>query len=375
MTDRLDPRTATGAMEARCEDERTTQENARRERELLARGDHGIEASVTMENVPNEGSDPLTKSRDLVRALNHLGSLERGELEERYGVAPELFAQFGLFPLTAPDEREPIWTRENPYGAVPITRGVGLDPKTGKPQLTRYPSGGLPRLFLVDLATEVLTAHRRGDEHPEVIDLTRTLNHYTTQRLGLRSGSQNRALLDQIVATARASISLSRIDTDAATGRRSAEVWDDDTPRVADKYKLWLPEQNALDGFEPFIKLTPAFVKLVVEERSVPVRRDLLAQLAGKPMAFDVMLWLGSVTYWLHRSGKREAFYDWPYLFALFTHDYARIDHFTAKWKAALAEAMRYYPEGRVEVVRGTRTRPGGVKVSRSPLLIEPKSR
>ncbi|HPY25044.1 MAG TPA: replication protein RepA [Mycobacterium sp.] len=315
-------------------------------------------------------ADSTNLPRDLVRALDHLGSLERGELEERYGVAPSLFAQFGLFPLTAPDEDKPLWTRRNPFGAVSITRGVALD-DDGNPALTRYPSGGLPRLFLVDLASEVLAAHRRGDEHPEVIDLGRTLTRYTTERLGLRKGSRNRAVLDQVTATARATITLTSTGTDERTGRRKAIAWD--APKVADRYELWLPEQDALSGFEPSITLSPAFVSLVLEGQRVPVRRDLLAQLAGKPMAFDVLLWLGGITYWLHRSGKPEAFFDWPYLFATFTHDYARVDHFTTKWKAALTDVMRYYPEGQVEIVRGARGRPGGVRVQRSPLLIEPR--
>ena len=308
--------------------------------------------------------------RDLVRALDHLGSLERGELEERYGVAPSLFAQFGLFPLTAPDEAAPMWSRRNPFGAVSITRGVAVDDE-GNPALTRYPSGGLPRLFLVDLASEVLAAHRRGDEQPEVIDLGRTLTRYTTERLGLRKGSRNRAVLDQVTATARATITLTTTGTDERKGRRKAIAWD--APKVADRYELWLPEQDALDGFEPSITLSPAFVALVLEGQRVPVRRDLLAQLAGKPMAFDVLLWLGGITYWLQRAGKPDAFFDWEYLYATFTHDYSTLNNFTIKWKAALTEVMRYYPEGRVEIVRGARGRPGGIRVMRSPLLIEPR--
>lgn len=308
--------------------------------------------------------------RDLVRALDHLGSLERGEVEERYGVAPSLFAQFGLFPLTAPDESKPMWTRRNPFGAVSITRGVAVDDE-GNPTLTRYPSGGLPRLFLVDLATEVLAAERRGDAHPEVIDLGRTLNRYTRERLGLRSGSRNRAVLNQVTATARATITLTTTGTDARTGRRKAIAWD--APKVADAYELWLPEQDALDGFEPSITLSPAFMKLVLEGRRVPVRRDLLAQLAGKPMAFDVLLWLGNITFWLYRANKADAFFEWDHLYATFTHDYSTENNFKIKWKAALTEVMRYYPEGRVEIVKGSRSAKGGVRVMRSPLLIEPR--
>lgn len=324
-----------------------------------------------MTKLPSNDGGLQRPSRDLVRALDHLSALEKGELEERYGVAPALFSQFGMFPLTPPDEAAPMWTRENPYGAVSITRGVTLDDKTGRPKLARYPSGGIPRLFLVDLATELRAALRRGDEHPEVIDLGRTLTRYTTERLGIRKGSQNRAVLDQIIATARATISLSWIESDAGTGLLSATV--KDAPRVADEYRLWLPKQEALDGFEPSITLSAGYVKPVEDGELVPVRRDLLAQIVGKPMAFDVMLWLGNVTYWLHRSGKREAFYDWPYLFAAFTHEYKTLNNFTIKLKAALTEAMRYYPDGRVEVVRGTRSKQGGIRVFRSPLLIEPK--
>lgn len=314
-------------------------------------------------------TEPLDLPRDLVRALDHLGSLERGELEERYGVAPSLFAHFGLFPLTAPDEAAPIWTRKNPFGAVSITRGVWMD-GTGAPTLTRYPSGGLPRLFLVDLASELLAANKRGEEHPEVIDLARTLNRYTTERLGLRPGSRNRAVLDQVIATARSTITFTHVEYDATTGRRKGSGHD---TKVADGFDLWLPEQEALDGFEPTITLSPGFKQLVLEGQNVPVRRDLLAQLAGKPMAFDILLWLGNVTYWLHRSGKPEAFFDWPYLFATFTHDYTRLDNFSTKWKAALTDAMRYYPNGNAELVRGARGRPGGVLIKRSPLLIEPR--
>lgn len=322
-----------------------------------------------MTKLPTSDDRLQHPSRDLVRALDHLGALERGEMEERYGVAPSLFAQFGLFPLTAPDETAPMWKRSSPFGEVVILRGAWMD-ATGSHYLTRYPSGGIPRLFLVDLATEVRNAARQGREHPEVVELTDTLNRYTTQRLGLRKGSRNRAVLEQVLATARATITFTRVEYDAEKGMRRASGRD---AKVADGFDLWLPEQDTLAGFEPTITLSHGFMQLVLGGQNVPVRRDLLAQLAGKPMAFDVLLWLGSITYWLHRSGKREAFYDWPYLFATFTHDYARLDNFTINWKAALAEAMRYYPEGRVEVVRGTRAKPGGIRVSRSPLLIEPK--
>lgn len=310
-------------------------------------------------------------SRDLVRALNHLAALERGEIEERYGVLPSVFTHFGMFPLTAPDEAEPVWKRKNTFGTVLITRGVVYD-EQGEPTLARYPSGGIPRLFLIDLASEILAAERRGEKHPGVIDLTDTLNRYTTQRLGLKAGSQNRAVLEQVTATARATISLSNVTPEKRGG---ALLKVRDMPRVADEYQLWIPDANTLGGLEPTITLTEGFVRLVLEDQRVPVRRDVLSKLAGKPMAFDALLWLGNATYSLHRSGKHDTFFDWPYLFATFTHEYARIDSFVTKFKAAITEALRYYPDCRVEIVRGNRAHPGGIRVSRSPLMIDPITR
>ena len=323
-----------------------------------------------MTNVPSNNSNPPQRpSRDLVRALDHLSALEKGEIEERYGVAPSLFARFGMFPLTPPDENAPMWTRRNPFGAVTITRGVQLD-EVGDPQLARYPFGGIPRLFLIDLVTEVSRAIKAGAEHPEVVDLTSTLNRYTTERLGLRKGSRNRAVLEQIVATARATITFSQIDTDAATGRRKATAWD--APKVADAYSVWLPNQNTLAGLEPSMTLSRGFMQMIENDDEIPVRRDLLARIAGKPMAFDALIWLAAVTFWLDISGKREAFFDWPYLFVAFTHEYTTLKNFTAALKVAVTEALRYYPDCRVELMRGTRAKPGGIRVSRSPLLIAP---
>lgn len=36
----------------------------------------------------------------------------------------------------------------------------------------------------------------------------------------------------------------------------------------------------------------------------------------------------------------------------MFTHEYRTLNNFTLKWRSALTEVMRYYPEGRLEIVK-----------------------
>ena len=103
------------------------------------------------------------------------------------------------------------------------------------------------------------------------------------------------------------------------------------------------------------------------------VSSTVLAQLAGKPMAYDVLLWLQNVVYALNRGNLPERFFSWPELFAATTHEYTRVNDFTTYWKRALTEALRYYQDAQVELVRGVRGKPGGVIVKRSPLLVPPK--
>ncbi|NKR14154.1 MULTISPECIES: hypothetical protein [unclassified Paenarthrobacter] len=180
--------------------------------------------------------------------------------------------------------------------------------------------------------------------------------------------------MEALESALSARVTFTRTEEDERDGKRGNWLHTMWVPQVATSLKLWVPSQSPLDGFEPYITLSTEFLQTALDDsRVLPTRLDMLAQLAGKPMAYDVLLWLQNVIYALHRGNLRERFFSWPELFAATTHEYTRVNDFTTYWKRALTEALRYYQDAQVELVRGVRGKPGGVIVKRSPLLVPPK--
>lgn len=325
-------------------------------------------------NTPDDsagGTDhnPLAIPRDQIRALNHQAAIERGEVDERFGVLPAMFARFSLFPLSRPNDDLPRWRHRNRWGSVSITRGIGADD-----EFTRYPFGGLARLFLVDVATEARRVHQNGGD-PSRLDLTDTLNSYV-RRLGVSDGgSQRRAVQEQLEAAARATVTFHTEQEAIKNGQRGKWMHTVDAPRVADGVSLWLPNQQPLEGFEPHLHLSKGWLDFILDDtHMVPVRRDLLTQLAGKPLAMDILTWMTSVIHTLHVQNRKEALFTWEQLSDQFTHEYAELRNFRNKWLAALKQARYYYPESQIEVAPDPHDRRKTIiRVERSPLLIDPK--
>lgn len=318
------------------------------------------------------GSEGVDLRQDAVRALNHHSAAEASPDAERFGVVLAQSAHFSLFPLTRP--KGTSWHRENPWGWISIQSGLVSTGKSGPPVEAALPGGGLPRLLLAHITTEARRIRDRGGD-PSRVDLTGSLRSMTTS-LGLKPGSQNRAVLDQLRATMSARITFTTEQADVRDGKKGKwqhTVW---LPSVARELSLWVPEQQPLDSFEPYITLTPEWLDLVLDDSKVlPARLDVLAQLAGKPMAFDVLTWLSNVTYALDQGRQASRIFYWPDLYQEFTHDYDRLTNFRAKWRAALVEALRYYPDAQVDPdhPHPTDQRQTVVKVTRSPLFIERK--
>ena len=318
------------------------------------------------------GSEGVDLRRDAVRALNHHTANESGPAPEDFGTQLAQAAHFSLFPLTRPKGRR--WTRHNPWGLISISAGDQLDPITGEVLDAPLPGGGLPRLLLAYITTEARRVASRGDD-PSRLDLTGSLRGLTTS-LGLKSGSQNRAVLDQLHATLTARLMFARQEETVRGGKRGKwqhSVW---LPQVAQSLSLWVPEQQPLDDFEPYITLSPEWLAMILDDsKVVPARLDVLAQLAGKPMAMDVLSWLANVTYALDQGRQQSRVFFWQDLYQEFTHDYERLVDFRKKWRAALVEALRYYPDAQVDPdhPHPTDQRQTVVKVTRSPLFIERK--
>lgn len=342
--------------------------------------------------------DPATVSnahisRDTARAVEHLSRLERGDELADFGVQPAMFAKFSLFPLSRPElDSAGRWVHSNQYGTVVIrpgdrepyrddalersssrgvaVRGAGNAISEPGSRVLPVPHGGLPRLLMVDIATEARRIAAAGGDASR-IDLSATLNAYATQRLGVAKGSRSRAVWKQMEALLKATITFSAHRT-YPDGKK--QVWQ--RLHVADELHLWVPgEGTPLAGFEPYIRLSRPFMDLLTGEQVHPVRRDLLAKLAGKPMAMDILTWLGGITWRLHVANRGYADFTWDDLYNTFTHDYRRND-FQKKWVASLSQALAYYPDAKVDAKvkdpsDGRRTL---LRVHRSPLLIDERS-
>jgi hypothetical protein len=311
---------------------------------------------------------PLEFSRDELRAIEHRRKLELGEQDEVFGTVFSQSAHFSYFPLARVQGAE--WVRKNAWGEIAIDAGRIAAP--GGSKRTGVPFGGLPRLLMAYITTEARRVNTAGGD-PSRLDLTESLNAMVRE-LGLAEGSRNRAVMEALESALSARVTFTRDEAGERDGQRGQwlhTVW---VPQIATSLKLWVPTQQPLDGFEPYITLSSEFLAMALDDtRVLPTRLDMLAQLAGKPMAYDVLLWLQNVVYALNRGNLPERFFSWPELFATTTHEYARVDSFVTYWKRALTEALRYYQDARVELVRGARGRPGGVIVKRSPLLVQPK--
>jgi hypothetical protein len=321
------------------------------------------------------GNDGLAIRRDAVRALNHHSAVELDPATERFGVILSQSAHFSMFPLARP--KGTTWTRENPWGWVSIQSGLINSGTNGAPVDAGLPAGGLPRLLLAYITTEARRIHKAGGD-PTHIDLTTSLRRMTTS-LGLKPGSRNRAVLDQLQATLSARVTFAPFKQSAVRAGKPGEwrhtAWQQS---IASSLSLWIPEQQPLNTFEPYITLSPEWLEHVLDDSKVlPARLDVLAQLAGKPMAFDVLTWLTNVTYSLARGRQTFKDFYWQDLAASFTHDYDRLTNFRMKWRAALVEALRYYPEAQVnpDYPHPTDKRQTVVRVIRAPLFIEPKRR
>lgn len=326
-------------------------------------------------SVPNQDhleqpgmDEPFQFSRDELRAIEHRRKLELGQQDEVFGTVFSQSAHFSYFPLAKVQGIE--WVRRNAWGEIAIDAGRIAAP--GGSKRTGVPFGGLPRLLMAYITTEARRVNTAGGD-PSRLDLTGSLNAMVRE-LGLSEGSRNKAVMEALESALSARVTFTRTEEDERDRQRGNwlhTVW---VPQVATSLKLWVPSQSPLDGFEPYITLSPEFLQTALDDSKVlPTRLDILAKLAGKPMAYDVLLWLQNVVYALHRSNAPERFFSWPDLFATTTHEYERVNDFATYWKRALTEARRYYPDVQVELVRGVRGKPGGVIVKRSPLLVQPK--
>lgn len=250
-------------------------------------------------------------------------------------------------PHSNPGER-PLWTRRNGNVALAIQPGINM--QTGKSY--GYPYGIIPRLLLFWITTEALRTKDRR------LELGHSLSGFMTA-LGLSSytggGKRGDAkrLRDQMERLFRSRFSLERYQADES---RSGKSWID--MQVAPQGDLWwsvrAPDQGALWG--SWIELGELFY-LAVTSAPVPVDMRALRALKRSPLALDLYAWLTFQAFRAHQS-NRSRFETWTQLHSHMGGDYADIENFRKKVKAALRKIRAVYPGLRL----GRRV--GGLEVS-----------
>ena len=236
-------------------------------------------------------------------------------------------------PHSNPGDR-PLWTRHN--GDITLAIQPGINIQTGKSY--GYPYGIIPRLLLFWITTEALRTKARR------LELGNSLSGFMTE-LGLSSytgrGKRGDAkrLRDQMERLFRSRFSLERYEADDA---RVGKSWID--MQVAPQGDLWwsvrAPDQGALWG--SWIELGELFY-IAITSAPVPVDMRALRALKRSPLALDLYAWLTFQAFRAHQSGKSR-FETWKQLHSHMGGDYANIDNFRTKVKAAMRKIRVVYP-------------------------------
>lgn len=228
----------------------------------------------------------------------------------------------------------PLWTRQN--GDVTLAIQPGMNIRTGKSY--GYPYGTIPRLLLFWITTEAVRVRDRR------LELGHSLNGFMAE-LGLNpdTGGGKRGdakrLRDQMERLFRSRFSLERFE---AHEEQVSNGWID--MQVAPKGQLWWsekqPDQGALWG--SWIELGEDFYRAITAA-PVPVDMRALRALKRSPLALDLYAWL---TYEAFRAqhSRRPRFESWAQMHGHMGGEYADVDNFRRKVKAALKKIRVVYP-------------------------------
>lgn len=252
----------------------------------------------------------------------------------------------------------PLWTRRN--GDVTLAIQPGMNIRTGKSY--GYPYGTIPRLLLFWITTEAVRVRSAR------LELGHSLNGFMAE-LGLNpdTGGGKRGdakrLRDQMERLFRSRFSLERYE---AHEDQISNGWID--MQVAPKGQMWWsekqPDQGALWG--SWIELSEDFYRAITAA-PVPVDMRALRALKRSPLALDLYAWL---TYEAFRAqhSRRARFENWAQLHGHMGGEYADLDNFRKKVKAALRKIKSVYPGLRLGM------RQGGIEVlTESRSAIEPR--
>lgn len=247
----------------------------------------------------------------------------------------------------------PLWTRHN--GAITLAIQPGINIRTGKSY--GYPYGTIPRLLLFWITTEAIRVRSRR------LELGHSLNGFMAD-VGLNpaTGGGKRGdakrLRDQMERLFRSRFSLERTEVHE---EQAGNTWLD--MQVAPKGQMWWserhPDQGALWG--SWIELGEEFYNAITAA-PVPVDMRALRALKRSPLALDLYAWLTYEAFRAQRS-RKPRFETWAQLHGHMGGEYADIDNFRKKAKAALTKIRAVYTglklgkrQGGIEVLAGSQS-------------------
>lgn len=293
----------------------------------------------------NSNTEGILTARQ-ARAVEHRANLELEESAGEFGTVPNLLARFSLIPTSGIGEVS-SWIRENDSATVLIT--PGLAPRTPREpaKLGRVPRGGMANLSFMWMVNQVRQNLARGVDNPQRIDLGETLNAYLNSLGVAKGGNSYRRATQAMREVLAASIQLyDRREITNANGE-TAEVENMMRLNVADSYELWQPTGNELEGFRPHAVAGSAMLRLAGDPKSVPMRMDVMAQLADSVIAQQALTWLTLKLWTLDVQGDEFHEFTWDELYRNITHNYGSTEKFRNQWKKQLGRVIEYFPEVR----------------------------
>lgn len=305
--------------------------------------------------------------KEFKRELEQAKRRDFPHLYERYGSIPTSFIHTPYLPISTPADGVDVWEHETYHGSIILRQGIYTDPET-KVRRFNWAAGGVPRYLFATVLSEAIRT-----DSPKV-DLGPSLYSFAKRHDIAKSGKTYKRISEQIQTLFSSPMMYQR-----STDYEHAERLQIANIRIASSVDIWVPkaQQNTLEGLEPHVTLSPEMFALIKADTSTPIRLDILSQLINRPLAMDILNWLGFITYSLDQSGAADAraWFEWEHLERHFVHNYKRSDNFRKGFMDALKYIKTvFYPALKFDIIPHPRDRrKTALVIYRSPLLIERK--
>lgn len=313
---------------------------------------------------------------------------QRAQELQDVGYLGRLFTQFSL-PYKDPGNDKNVWGRES--GQYRVTVQPGMAVVDGKEYTYGFPYGGVPRLVLATLSTEVvLKGEPTIDLGDSQSDFMRTVG--LARATGGKQGTIGRFQI-QTERLFRCNITFDYKDRSADNRSNAiklsvADSWDlwwttdpDGTRRKVDRRSARRQptddQLTLLEDSKPSrsstVTLSPGFFNEIMAH-PVPVDMRVLNALQSSPMAMDIYIWL---TYRVYKM-QDPVLISWPLLRLQFGTTLADTKQGRSQFRQMFRkhlEAIRpFYPDLKAEILDNDRDEQSGLLLHPSPTHVPKKA-